>query len=148
VIPPGKYTAHLASTDSHEYSTVIAEIRALAESGDRAGLDELETLIRANSPGKACEFHRLGFRVMGLPDVDHIAESLVRMAKEVGGLFARAAEVQRLISDLLDPSVQHKGYCAAAKERIRASAGERQAHCFELLFSHLVISAAYLRATR
>jgi hypothetical protein len=140
VIPPGKFTKHLTSENNFDCSGAIRSISQLAQSGNRSGLDELENVIRENSPGRRCDFCRPGVRTGSgglLENAAQAMEELIGFARNKG-LLSNAREVGALIS-VLDFS----GFLPHALNLLRDEIGFRESRSLELLFAQITINTKY-----
>lgn len=145
-VPPGSFTGRLAGSNRNGFASAITEISLLAQRGDRCGLDEMELLMRANCPSPSeCTFHEPGQRSISgevLLNSDNIVRDMVQLAT-TDGVLNHAEQVQRLILPLtLADAV------GDTLDRIRESGGDREARCFELLYSHFTISGKYIHHCR
>lgn len=140
-LPAGKFTARLAGGDG-DFDRAIAEIVALAEKGNRTGLDEIESFIRDNTAA-AVEFHQPGLRMFsGAFDPDKAIAQAVAFARD-RGLFAHARAVQQEMSQL---AMLER--LADAMHAVQRQVGTRQRRCFQVLYEQLRINAAFLKAKR
>ncbi|MFC2104468.1 ankyrin repeat domain-containing protein, partial [Bacteroidota bacterium] len=136
-VPEGVYTKYLAEEDETHLEEAITKISSLAQQGNREGLDELESLIKANcSDPQKCTFYKTQGMRMSSGDNSEYINKLVDFAAS-DGLLEHISESQSCMTPLM---LSPDGLETAINS-IREASNKKEVRVFQLLYAQFTINA-------